>query len=248
MAVPLDDRGFRYGMSVFETVAVAAGRPLFLEDHFERLRRASADRGWSETVFPEDLPDLRIGPPAQSLTGVIRLYLTAGPGGVADPLAGTIFALFEPCEVGTTFSPARVISSSAPYFPGPGGWKTGNYWQNIDAMGAARSSGADEALLFNPSGALVSASMANLFLQIDGRWVTPVRESGARDGVVRSWVMSRLGAHEELLDPSDALRCTACFLTNSRVGIRTVAELDGRRLLLDDAGLQKRYVEEVIGS
>ena len=66
--------------------------------------------------------------------------------------------------------------------------------------------------------------------------------------LVRAWVMGRIPAHEELLNLGDVQRCEASFLTNSRIGIRNVAELDGRPLLLDDAGLQKRYREEVIGS
>ena len=245
--VPMDDRGFRYGMSIFETVAILCGRALFLEGHLERLGRAASERGWAKISLPERLPEMPHGVDG-SATGVVRLYLTAGPGGVSDPFFGSLFALVEACEVGTSFSPLRVVSSSAPYFPSSGGWKTGNYWPNVDAVGFARSAGAGEALLFNPAGALVCASMANVFLQIDGRWVTPVREAGARDGAVRAWVMGRIPAHEELLNLGDVQRCEASFLTNSRIGIRNVAELDGRPLLLDDAGLQKRYREEVIGS
>ena len=245
--VPPDDRGFRYGMSVFETVAVVGGRALFLKEHLVRLGRAAAARGWRQVVLPDGLPEIPRGKVAPA-TGVVRLYLTAGPGGALDPLSGSLFALFEACAVGTDFSPIRVVSPPAPYFPGPGGWKTGNYWQNVDALGFARATGADDALLYNPSGAIVSASMDNVFLQIAGRWVTPAREAGARDGVVRAWVMDRLAAEEEVPGPDDILRGTACFLTNSRVGIRRVAELDGRPLLLEDAGLQKRYREEILGS
>ena len=242
----LDDRGFRYGMSVFETVAVAGGRALFLKEHLERLGRAAAARGWEEMVLPESLPEIPGGREAPA-TGVVRLYLTAGPGAAGDPIFGSAFALFEACAVGTSFSPLRIASSGAPYFSGPGGWKTGNYWQNVDALGFARDAGVDDALLYSPSGALVSASMANVFLQVDGRWVTPAREVGARDGVVRAWVLERICASEEVLDLEASMRCTACFLTNSRVGIRAVVELDGRPLLLESAALQERYCEEVIG-
>jgi hypothetical protein len=35
--LPLGDRGFRYGMSVFETIAVREGKPLILEEHLEPL-------------------------------------------------------------------------------------------------------------------------------------------------------------------------------------------------------------------
>jgi branched-subunit amino acid aminotransferase/4-amino-4-deoxychorismate lyase len=176
----------------------------------------------------------------------LRLYLTAGPGGVGDPLVGSVFALFERCEVGTDFSPLRVATCSAPYFPGPGGWKTGNYWQNVDALGFARLAGADDALLFHPAGGLVSASMANVFVEIEAVWKTPSLESGARDGAVRSWVLRNLPVEETLIDAEALGRATACFLTNSRVGIRPVCELDGRPLRGDLSDLQRLYREQVL--
>lgn len=239
-SVPLDDRAFRYGMSVFETVAVLQGRPLFLAEHFDRLARATSDRGWRAAVLPASAPRIA------EATGVMRLYRTAGPGGVCDPLAGSYVSLFEECEVGTEFPPARVVSSSAPYLPGPGGWKTGNYWQNADALGAARAQGADDALLFNPAGCLVSASMGNIFLEVDGGWKTPPLEAGARDGVVREWVMQNLPVEESLMDADSASRATSGFLTNSRVGIRPIAELNGRPLRLETGDLQRIYRDNVL--
>lgn len=239
-SLPLDDRAFRYGMSVFETIAIVEGRPLFLGDHLARLGRAASDRGWQDAGLPASAPRIA------KATGVLRLYLTAGPGGVCDPLSGSCVSLFEECEVGTEFPPARVVSSSAPYLPGPGGWKTGNYWQNVDAMVAARSQSADDALLFNPAGCLVSASMGNLFLEVDGGWKTPALETGARDGVVRAWVMKNLPVEESLLD-MDSLACaTSGFLTNSRVGIRPIGEWDGRAWQTDVSALQQLYRDEIL--
>jgi branched-subunit amino acid aminotransferase/4-amino-4-deoxychorismate lyase len=148
--------------------------------------------------------------------------------------------------VGTEFPAVRVTSSAAPYLPRPGGWKTGNYWQNVDALAEARKSGVDDALLFNPSGTLVCASMANVFLEIDGVWKTPAPEAGARDGVVRAWVREQMPVEETLLTSDDVARCTACFLTNSRVGVRAVSELNARPLQTDVAALQRLYRDHVL--
>jgi branched-subunit amino acid aminotransferase/4-amino-4-deoxychorismate lyase len=132
--------------------------------------------------------------------------------------------------------------------PRPGGWKTGNYWQNIDALAAARRTGCDDALLFNPAGMLVSASMANVFLRIDGTWTTPALETGARDGVVREWTLAMLDASESIHSPDALACCTSAFLTNSRMGIRTIAELDGRPLIDASAEIQQRYFDEVFST
>jgi branched-subunit amino acid aminotransferase/4-amino-4-deoxychorismate lyase len=95
---------------------------------------------------------------------------------------------------------------------------------------------------------LVGAAMANVFLQIDGKWVTPALETGARDGVVRSWVLSHFGANEEILESRDVARCSAAFLTNSRIGIRSVRELDGRSLADDAAGIQQKYFDDIFAA
>ncbi len=92
---------------------------------------------------------------------------------------------------------------------------------------------------------LVGAAMANVFLKVEGHWITPALETGARDGVVRAWVLAAMGASEEILD-AEALRgCSAAFLTNSRIGIRPIAELDGRPLELACAEIQRRYFDEI---
>lgn len=235
--VPVVDRAFRFGMSFFETLAVFRGRALFLNEHAERLSRAAGcDCLWEGLVA-----DLCAGLP----DGLLRVYVTAGPGGPGEDFCGETYLFFEEEEIGTPV-PARVISHGAPYLPAPGGWKTGNYWQNVSARVEAGRLGADEALLFNPAGALVSASMANVFLRIGGRWLTPALVSGARDGVVRAWVVAGGGVEETLLGPGDVAACEACFLTNSRTGPRAVLELDGRALDVSETW-SLRYREEVLG-
>jgi branched-subunit amino acid aminotransferase/4-amino-4-deoxychorismate lyase len=248
-SLPLADRGFRYGMSVFETIAIVQGRPLLLEPHLERLQRAAESCG---AGVPPAL-DGSIGGTTHALnfdfsqleTGLLRFYLTAGEGGLEAPFAGKAYAIFDEAQVGWNLPALRVASSAAPYLPRPGGWKTGNYWQNLDALAWARRAGCDEALVFNPAGMLVGATMANVFLRIDGGWRTPVLETGARDGAVRAWVLGALEASGEILDAEALRNCTAAFLTNSRIGIRPIAELDGRPLEVACAEIQRRYFDEI---
>jgi branched-subunit amino acid aminotransferase/4-amino-4-deoxychorismate lyase len=228
-------------MSVFETITVAAGRPLLLGEHLERLRRAAGTCGL-------DLPPLPEFEFSRLWTGLLRFYVTAGLGAPGDAFEGNVYALFDQAEVGWNLSALRVISCAAPYLPRPGGWKSGNYWQNIEALGQAKRTACDEALLFNPAGMLVGAAMANVFLQIDGKWVTPALETGARDGAVRSWVLSHFIADEGILEIRDVARCSAAFLTNSRIGIRSVRELDGRPLPDEAAGIQQKYFDDIFAA
>ena len=179
---------------------------------------------------------------------MLRFYVTAGPGAPGDAFEGNVYALFEQAEAGWNLSALRVMSCAAPYLPRPGGWKSGNYWQNIEAMGLAKRAGCDEALLFNPAGMLVGAAMANVFLQIDGKCITPALETGARDGAVRSWVLSHFGVEEGILESRDVARCSAAFLTNSRIGIRSVREMDGRPLANEASGIQQKYFDDIFAA
>ena len=51
---------------------------------------------------------------------------------------------------------------------------------------------------------------------------------------------------ETLLAAEDVARSTACFLTKSRVCVRSVSETDGRPLRAGVAGLQQLYLEHVL--
>ena len=92
-SVPVTDRGFRYGLSVFETLAVRRGSILFLNQHLDALKMACAEAGLragnAEALGAlKGLPD-----------GLLRVYITAGDGGaeVSSDNCRT-FAFFEPAE------------------------------------------------------------------------------------------------------------------------------------------------------
>ena len=72
--VPVTDRGFRYGMSVFETLAVRNGRMLFLRQHLAALESACTLAG-----FPADGADALMELEGLS-DGLLRIYVTAGDG------------------------------------------------------------------------------------------------------------------------------------------------------------------------
>jgi len=231
--IPVDDRGWRYGMAFFESLAIRHGRVEFLETHLERLRQAAAGSGWrlEDGFFDGTREHLltAFGP------GPVfaRLYLSAGSGGPLAPVdRPRLFAFGEPREAAAP-APYRLVSGRTPYQPLPGGFKTANYWANVRALAEARAAGADEALLFAPSGEPVSAAMANLFLLTGDELRTPPLSSGARRGVIREWVMrsgARQPVSERPLSRDDLRTARAAFLTSSWAGIIPVAAIDGQPL------------------
>ncbi|HWA64110.1 MAG TPA: aminotransferase class IV, partial [Caulobacteraceae bacterium] len=105
---------------------------------------------------------------------------------------------------------------------------------------------ADEALMLNTAGEVACAAAANLFWVEAGALVTPALECGVLDGIVRARLiaLARAAGAEvrEVRVGADALGgAEGLFLTNSLIGVRPVASLDGlpvpsHRLLQAAAG------------
>ena len=227
-SLPLTDRGFRYGMSLFESMRVWNGRIEFWPQHQQRLLSACAERD-----FP--LPESALNAAGSvfedaGMNGFARVYVTAGDGAPTAPVsAPRIFLFIEPRE------PEREESWDLCFHDDPchpifGGLKTANYWFNTAALAHARSRGFNEALLFNDFGEVLSTCCANVFVVQGDRVLTPPRGSGCRMGVIREWVIKRRKVEERRLRREDIVNAEEIFLTNSWLGVMPIATLEGRPL------------------
>jgi branched-subunit amino acid aminotransferase/4-amino-4-deoxychorismate lyase len=226
--LPLTDRGFRYGMSLFESMRVSNGSVEFWAGHRQRIHAACLERDFAvaETVLDEAAVVLATA----GMDGFARIYVTAGDGSPTTPVqAPRVFVLLEHREPEREESWDICFSDDFfhPLFPG---LKTANYWFHCDALARARQGKFDEALLFNDHAELVSACCANVFLVRDGRILTPPRGSGCRQGVVREWVIKRRKVEERRLRREDVVNADEIFLTNSWLGVMPVSTLEGRPL------------------
>ncbi len=226
-SIPISDRGFRYGMSLFESVRVKNGGPEFFEQHIARLLSACAER-----EFAIDEKPLRAaGALFENRNGFARIYVTAGDGSPSAPCDFPRTSVFiEDRTPPHPDDPWELTFHDETHRPAFHGLKTANYWFNAEAFAQAHRRGFDEALFFNDFGELVSACMANVFLVHDDRISTPARSSGCRAGVVREWVCARRKVEERRLKREDVLAADEIFLTNSWIGVMPAATLEGRPL------------------
>ena len=236
--IPLTDRGFRYGMSVFESLRVMDGCIGFLGEHLSSITDAARRK---EFQFPEQ----SLGHVAPTLGGVpgsafARVYITAGDGPPQAPATDCRVALI--CERRERILPdayALTVDGSPQH-----GWldnlKTGNYWPNVAALNRAVREGANETLLLNFHGNVVGCAMANIFFKIGEEWCTPRLEDGARSGVTRAWVQSQIKVVERSISREDAASASEAFLTSSWIGVMPVASLLGRTLRMDSGTLALR--------
>lgn len=232
-SLPLTDRGFRYGMAVFETCRVQDGRVHFLAEHLERLGAACRDSAFpvEEGVFTA-FAEFAEGQVWPQLHGVLRLQITGGDGALGEPARQCRPLMsFEGRAPLTAADLARGFAlhvAAAPHTPLFGGRKTHNYWQNAEALRLARLAGFDDALLFDPQDRLVSSCSGNVFVSFAGRendWVTPPLGTGARRGVVREKLMAAWQARECDVRREDLERVASAFVLNSWVGAMPTTQI-----------------------
>ena len=238
---PADDRGLLLGDGLFETLLAERGAIEDFDRHYRRLAGGAAVLG---IELPSEAEALQAATEALAKAGLgegraaVRLTLTAGTGrGLDRPLLGPgrLFAQASPAPVWqgpvslATVGVRRNQASPASRL------KALSYLDNILARREARAAGAEEALMLNGRGELACAAAANLFWIAGGRLYTPALECGVLEGIVRGRVIERArGLGIEVVEcaaPADALGLAeGAFLTNSLIGLRPVASLDGRPL------------------
>lgn len=239
------DRGLMYGDGLFETLLVSAGRI-----RFESLHAARLAEGCRRLAIQADLE--RIWAQARDAArrhgeATLRLQVTRGvavargytPSG--NEVARSILAVYPPPAAGEL--PARrvalTLKTRLGENPQLAGLKHCNRLEQVLArQELAARGGAFEGLLGSSSGRLVSGTMSNVFLELDGELVTPSLDLCGVAGVLRTVVLQtadRLGiALREAALPVTALgRCTALAFSNARMGLVTMHALDGRELQPD---------------
>ncbi len=77
-----------------------------------------------------------------------------------------------------------------------------------------------DMLFVNERGEVTEGGRSNLFVKLDGRWVTPPLESGVLPGVMRGVLLDdrAFGATERVVTGDDLARAEALLLTNALRG------------------------------
>ena len=243
--------GLCLGRGLFETLACYRGRPFLAAAHFERLRRGAETLG---IPCPADDVFLEAFANALSANGFTESEKTRLRLTLSSPADGSENWWVEATPLPSHPATARVVTG--PFFRNErsplAGLKTVNYGDNLVAQRHAHAAGADEALFANTRGEVCEGTWSNVFLLVDGQWMTPPLSSGCLPGVTRAVVLelfAELGlpASESTLSIDGLHRVESAFLTSSLREIQPVAVLDGRELtiLQDVEQLREAFLRRV---
>lgn len=242
----LDNRSFRYGDGLFETMRIAGGKIQLLKEHLQRLRSGAAviklnvPEQWSETYLEQEIQKLASANQLGT-DGRVRFSLFRNDGGFYTPDDNTAIYAIEVFPVAETN-----------YELNSKGWVVDlftQYKKNVNQLSSMKSANSllfvlagifkkeqklDECLLINESGHIIEATSSNIFAVKNGVLYTPPVSDGCVNGVMRNHIIriaqeNRIAVYEISVMQNVLLGADELFLTNAVNGIRWVVAYKQKR-------------------
>ena len=232
-SVTPDSQGFLYGFGIFETLKVVGGRPLFIDQHLDRLRKGCKTLNLQDVVKPEEMKAsmLKLLKYNALEEGRIRLnYFKKNHGiGIVMECSSQTYdgALYQTGIAIGCSDIRRNPLSPLSYI------KSMNYAENILAREQAVTRGYHEAMLLNIYGHICEGSVSNLFWVREGTVYTPSLECGVLAGTVRGMVLNlcrekSLPVIEGAYTLEDIDRAEEVFATNALMGVMPVRSIENK--------------------
>ena len=240
-----ENRGYKYGDALFETLKVVNGKIFFWEDHYFRLmasmrilRMEIPMHFTMEFLEAEILKTLEANE-LLKLPARVRLNVDRGEGGkylpsnesqvsfniITEPHQNPFYAIDEQTKY--------IVDVYKDYFMAPGllsGLKSNN--KAIQVIGSiyAKENDLDNCLVLNTNKSVIEALNGNLFLVKGDKIKTPPLEDGCLKGVMRKQILEvlakdvNLTVEETSISPFELQKADELFITNVIKGIMPITQ------------------------
>jgi branched-chain amino acid aminotransferase len=254
-----ENRAFRYGDSLFETIHSNGTEIQFLSEHLDRLQKGMESL---EMISPSEFKDrikmniIFLINKNKAFAGTrIRLSVFRKDGGLYSPTDNSISYLIETSvlehakyvlnrkglKIGIYDQIRKSYNLVSQY-------KTGNSLPFILAANYRKKMNWDDCILLNDRGNVVESTSSNLFIVKNGNLLTPSLESGCVSGIMREQIIEaavnlNLTVFDDCtLTQDHILNADELFLTNAIHGIQWVVAYQERRYFNKTA---KLLIEEL---
>ncbi len=257
-----DNKAFRYGAGLFETMLVSDNRIALFPYHAERLFAGMRQLGFRVPAHftPEKMEEevLRTAKKNQ-LQGRCRgrFQVYPGAGGLFESLDAPVEYLIE-CfpvdeqitrlnENGLILGIAKGLQKSPDSLAN---LKTANALIYAQAAMQAKANRWNDALIVNTSGNIIESCIANIFWIKEGIVHTPPLSEGCVAGVMRRKLLADLPAQgftvkQAPLTVDELTQAEEIFLTNAIRGIKWVSLIADREYSLDITAKICAYFAEI---
>ena len=241
--ISIENRGYKYGDALFETLKVVHGKILFWEDHYFRmmssmriLRMEIPMSFTMEFLEKEIIKTLEANVLLKS-TARARINVHRAEGGKYLPNTNSIAYNIVVESLNSDFYILNendvTVDLYKDYFVAPGllsTLKTNNKIINVLGSIYANENSFDSCLLLNTNKSIVEGLSGNLFLVKDKQIKTPPLEDGCLKGIMRKQVIELVKSMEgyELIEdsisPFELQKADELFLTNVIIGIQPITK------------------------
>jgi branched-chain amino acid aminotransferase len=259
--LPITNRAFRYGDSLFESMRMLRGNMPFRAQHMSRL--TSGLRVLDFQLEPEQLQtDLEQA--INLLTDRqgnyrIRIQVWREGEGLYRPIGNDIGYLVEatPMKEGAyEYHTPITIATEYGHYPHIGalhGLKTGSALPYVAAASRAQHEGFDDRMLYNPDKSVAEATRGNIFFMLGSDvMLTPPRNRCGLMGIMRDFVIQtaehsgiEVRMHEPVHLESTLPFISEAFLTNSVSGVIPISRIGWKNLAQHP--VSKLFVDAING-
>lgn len=254
--ITLENRGYKYGDALFETLKVVHSKIFFWEDHYFRLmasmrilRMEIPMEFTMEFLEQEIIKTISVNGLAKSAARV-RLNIDRGEGGKYTPITKKINYSIVVDELENEFytidTKPYTVDLFKDYYMSPGllsTIKTNNKIINVLGSIYAQENSFENCLLLNTNKNVVEALNGNLFL-VKGKTIkTPPLEDGCLKGIMRKQlieIITKLEDYELLevsISPFELQKADELFTTNVITGIQPITNYRKKSFTADVATL-----------
>ena len=236
VTISANNRAFKYGDSVFETVKVLNGKVVFWEDHYFRLMASMRMIRMKIPIeFTLEFLEQEILKTAQSIdsqkTLRARLSIFRKDGGLYKPVSNEVDYLIEVDEINSVEKSTYRVDLYKDFYLYSGHLstiKSNNKLLQTLASVYADENDLDNCILLNERKGVVETINSNIFLIKGDTIKTPPLTEGCLKGVTRKKVIEILSENkdysveESAITPFEIQKADEVFMTNSIVGIQSI--------------------------
>ncbi|RZN80592.1 MAG: aminotransferase class IV [Winogradskyella sp.] len=243
--VSIENRGYKYGDALFETLKVVNGKIFFLEDHYFRLMasmrilRMEIPMNFTMEFLEEEILKTVEANNLSQNTARVRLNVDRGEGGKYLPNESNTIGYNIVAEtLNNPFYPVNpfenyIVDLYKDYYMAPGllsGLKSNNKALQVIGSIYAKENELSNCLVLNTNKSVIEALNGNLFLVKGDVIKTPPLEDGCLKGIMRKQILELLqnnpnyNIEEASISPFELQKADELFITNTIVGIQSIGQ------------------------